>query len=79
MFGVADEGAGGLVGVSFAEDGLREEEAASGRADRIWDEPTGGDVGNRLLILSGEIFDSGKKRFASGPSLSSAGAFAVYL
>ena len=72
MFGIADEGAGGLVGVSFAEDGLREEEAASGRADRIWDAPTGGDVGNRLLILSGEVFDS-------GPSLSGAGAFAVYL
>ena len=56
--------------MSFAEDGSREEEAASGRADRIWDAPTGGDVGNRLLILSGEVFDSGKKRFVSGPSLS---------
>ena len=61
------------------EDELREEEAANGRADRIWDAPTGGDVGIRLLILSGEVFDSGKKRFTSGPSLSGAGAFAVYL
>ena len=59
--------------MSFAEDGSREEEAASGRADRIWDAPTGGDVNNRLLILSGEVFDSGKKRFVSGPSLSGAG------
>ena len=67
------------MGVSFVEDGSREEEAASGRADRIWDAPTGGDVGICLLILSGEVFDSGKKCFASGPSLSSAGAFAVYL
>ena len=79
MFGVADEGARGLMGVSFVEDGLCKEEAASGRAARIWEAPTGGDVGIRLLILSGEVFDSGKKRFTSGPSLSSAGAFAVYL
>ena len=79
MFGVADEGARRLVGVSFVEDGIREEEAASGRAARIWGAPPGGDVGNRLLILSGEVFNSGKKRFVSGPSLSGAGAFAVYL
>ena len=30
--------------------------------------PVGGDVGIRLSILSGEVFDSGKNLFASGPS-----------
>ena len=43
-----------------------------------------GDLGctnrrRRLLILNGEVFDSGKKCFASGPSLSGAGVFEVYL
>jgi hypothetical protein len=32
-----------------------------------------------LVILSGEVFDSGKNFFAPGPSLSGAGAFEVYL
>jgi hypothetical protein len=31
------------------------------------------------LILSGEVFDSGKNLFASGPGLSGAGVFEVYL
>jgi len=38
-----------------------------------------GDVGIRLLILSGEVFDSGKNLFVSGPDWSGAGAFEVYL
>ena len=67
MFGVADEGAGGLVGVSFVEGRLREEDAIDG-AGGIWDVPTGGEVDTRLLILSGEVFNSGKNPFASGPS-----------
>jgi hypothetical protein len=41
--------------------------------------PVGGDVGICLLILSGEVFDSGKNLFASGPSWSSAGTFEMYL
>jgi hypothetical protein len=36
-------------------------------------------VGIRLLILSGEVFDSGKNLFVSGPNWSGAGAFEVYL
>jgi len=32
----------------------------------------------RLLILSGEVFNSGKNLFSSGPILSGAGAFEVY-
>jgi hypothetical protein len=36
-------------------------------------------VGIRLLILSGEVFDSGKNLFVSGLSLSGAGAFEMYL
>jgi len=92
VFGVAAERGGGLVWVSFTlcdesfveEDGYREEEEArvddnGGEYGEIWDAPTGGDVGIRLLILSGEIFDSGKNLFASGPSLSGGGAFEVYL
>jgi len=39
----------------------------------------GGDVGIRLLILSGKVFDSGKNLFASGPSWSGTGGFEVYL
>jgi len=35
--------------------------------------------GIRLLILSSEVFDSGKNLFISGPNWSSAGAFEVYL
>ena len=41
--------------------------------------PVGGEVGTRLLILSGEVFNSGKNCFTSGPNLSGAGAFEVYL
>ena len=84
MFGVAAEGGGGLLWVAFAlcdeppveEDGYREEEEA-----RVDDNGKGeyGDVGIRLLILSGEVFDSGKNLFVSGPDWSGAGAFEVYL
>jgi hypothetical protein len=35
--------------------------------------------GIRVLILSGEVFDSGKNLFTSGPNWSGAGAFEVYL
>lgn len=64
---------------------MREEEEANvkdvagGEYGEIWIVPVGGDVGIRLVILSGEVFDSGKNRFASGPRLSGAGAFEVYL
>ena len=84
MFGVAAEEGGGLLWVAFAlcdeppveEDGYREEEKA-----RVNDNGRGeyGDVGIRLLILSGEVFDSGKILFVSGPDWSGAGAFEVYL
>jgi len=36
-------------------------------------------VGIRLFILSGEVFNSGKNLFTSGPNWSGAGAFEVYL
>ena len=53
---------------------LREEEDAIDGAGGIWEVPTGDKVGTRLLILSSEVFDSGKNPLASGPSL-----FEVYL
>ena len=56
------------MGVSFVEGRLREEEDAIDGAGGIWDVPTGGEVDTRLLILSGEVFNSGKNPFASGPS-----------
>ena len=93
MFGVAAEGGGGLLWVAITlcdgsfveEDGNREEEEArvddkgGGEYGEIWDVPTGGDVGIRLWILSGEVFDSGKNLFVSGPNWSGAGGFEVYL
>ena len=68
VFGVVDEGAGGLVGVSSVEGRLREEEDAIDDRGGNWDVPTGGEVGTRLLIPSGEVFNSGKNPFASAPS-----------
>ena len=51
VFGVTDEGAKGLVGVSFVEDGIREEEAASGGAGAfavyLW---TGGTLLGKLKL-----------------------------
>lgn len=87
MCGVADEGAGGLVvafalcGESFMEDGHRkeEEDAVSMTMEEIIRDLPYARGRRHLLILSGEVFDSGKNLFASGPNWSNAGAFGMYL
>lgn len=74
-----------LCDESFVEDGNREEEEArvddkgGGEYGETWDVPTGGDMGMRLFILSGKVFDSGKNLSTSGPNWSGAGGFEVYL
>jgi len=57
---------------------VRVDDNGGGEQGEIGDVPRGGDMGIRLLILSGEVFDSGNL-FASGPNLSGARAFDVYL
>jgi hypothetical protein len=50
-----------FVGGKYREEDVSVVDVGGGEYGEIWDVPTGGDVGARLLILSGEVFNSGKK------------------
>ena len=59
-----DEPCESFVGGKYREEDVGAIDVGGGEYGEIGDVPTGGDVGARLLILSGEILDLGNKLFS---------------